>query len=220
MIEMASRDVPLRAILCVLFLQVVTTACGGGGDDQSSTLVITIDVSPPSASSDIVFLRERSSAGRLLVLDVVGKDIAAPLDGLDVVLSFDPTIVEAFDVADQTFLGTCGRTRPDNTVLVCADNIGGTGGANDTGVLFFSARPQGASPAPETIAGDRVLATLSLRGIAKGSTSVDFYVKTRPAPGGGSYSQVTSSADPGGADAVSFDPDSPNAAVIEVGRRS
>lgn len=220
MIKMNSPGVPLRAILSVLLLQSLAAGCGGSADDQSSTLVITINVSPPSASSDVVFLRERSSAGRLLVLDVVGRDITAPLDGLDVVLSFDPTIVEAFDVLDQTFLGTCGRTRPDNTVLVCADNIGGAGGANDTGVFLFSARPQGASPAAETIAGERVLATLSLRGLAKGTSSVDFYVRTRPAPGSGSYSQVTSNADPGGADAVIFDPDSPNAATIEVGRRS
>jgi len=204
------------AVLLVLLAPLVAACGNSGGDDQGSGLKITFTPAQPSAISDVVFLRLRNVDGSLLVLDVVGRDITPPLDGLHLALGFDPDVAEAFGAANVTFLGICGRTRPDNTNLLCADNIS-LGTANQTGVVLFSAVPQGSNPVPETVSGEEVLATISFRAHAPGVSSIDFYVAARKAPGD-SYSFVSSSSDPAGAAAVEFVPDVPGEASMEVGR--
>jgi len=207
-----------RPLGCALVLSALLSAgCAkNDGGDQGSGLAVSFTAPSPGAGSDVVFLRERGESGNVLVLDVIGRNIAPPVDGLDLAIAFDPGVAEAFGALSQTFLGTCGRTRPDNTQLICQDNI--KGDANQTGVLLFSAYPSGGSPTPEIIAGDRVLATISFRAVAPGSGSIDFFVRTRPSPGTASYSRVTSAADPNGAAAVEFEPDLPGVAAIKVVR--
>jgi len=207
----------IAAPLLLGFLFLGSCSSGGG---QSSSLRLSFDTTTPAAGGDVIYLRLRDASGNLAVLDVVGRNLAAPVDGIHLVLSFDPAVVEAFGALGDTALGTCGRTRPDNSILVCADDIG-NGQAASTGVLLFSAVPQGSpgSPQPVTIAGDVVLATLSFRASAAGTSSIDFYVAARPAPGSGSFSQVTSASDPAGASAVTFHPDAPGVASLRVTRR-
>jgi hypothetical protein len=214
---MAPPSLRARALAGLLTAPLLL-ACGGGdgGADQGSRLAISFAADAPGASTDVIFLRERAASGGLLVLDVVGRELTPPVDGLDLVIAFDPGIASAFGVMGETFLGTCGRPRPDNSLLVCQDNVGG--GANPTGLLMFSAHPADPSPTPERVSGDRVLATISLRAAGPGVSSVEFHVPARPAPGIGSFSQVTSAGDPAGAAAVGFHPDAPGRAEIRVTR--
>jgi hypothetical protein len=136
---------------------------------------------------------------------------------MDLVIGFEPSVLEAFGVSSSTFLGICGQSRPDNTILLCADSIS-SGAANSSGAILFSAFPQGASAVPTTISGDVVLASVTFRARARGSSSLLFHVAANPGPGG-SVSRVTSTADPAGAAAVTYDPEVTGVAVVEVRRR-
>lgn len=214
---MRSRGVRRVAALGLLFLLVGMTArCGDSdGEDQGSSLAASFVPGLVPPATEAVFLRLRKASGDLVTLDIVGRSISAPLDGLDLVLSFEPPVVEALRVSRQTFLGTCGEIRPDSTLLVCLDNLSS---ASALGDLLFSAIPQGLAPAPETIAGERILATVTFRALRKGTSTLDFHVAARP-NGSGSFSQVLSASDPPGAAAVSFTPDQPDLALIRVRRR-
>ncbi|HXI04623.1 MAG TPA: cohesin domain-containing protein [Candidatus Saccharimonadales bacterium] len=205
-----------------LFVSLLLAALPGAGcqhtgaDGQGSRFEIRYTEGSVSATSDVVFLRFRESGGPVLVLDVVGRDIAAPLDGMNLSIGFDPDVLEAADVSDATFLGTCGAVRPDNTFLLCADSIG-SGAANSTGTLLFSAVPQGASPQPETVSGEVVLVSVTFRAHAAGVSPIYFHVTGDPGAGG-TISSVTSVSDPSGAAAVAFEPGSSSPAQAEVTR--
>jgi hypothetical protein len=185
-------------------------------EDRGSSLQASFEAGPVPPAAEAVFLRLFKASGDLVTLEVVGRMISAPLDGVHIVLSFEPLVVEAFGTSEDTFLGTCGVTRPDNTILVCLDNIS-NGGAEALGDLLFSATAAGA-PSPEVIAGERVLATFTFRALRRGRSSIDFHVAARPNPGG-SFSEVLSTSDPMGAAAVSFTPDQPDLAFISVRQR-
>jgi hypothetical protein len=136
---------------------------------------------------------------------------------MHLVIGFESSVLEAFGVSTSTFLGTCDQSRPDNTFLLCADSIS-SGAANSTGAILFSAIPQGVSPVPAIISGDVVLASVTFRARARGSSPLLFHVVANPGPGG-SVSRVTSTADPAGAAAVTYDPEATGVAVVEVRRR-
>jgi len=68
------------------------------------------------------------------------------------------------------------------------------------------------------LSGDRVLATISFRGIAAGTSSIDFYVSGRPAPGTSSISEIFSDSDPNAAASVDYVPDVTGLASIRVRR--
>lgn len=208
-----------RPALFVLLLLAALPGAGcqhSGADSQGSRFEIRYTEGSVSATSDVVFLRLQRSGGSVLVLDVVGKDIAAPLDGLNLSIGFDPDVLEAADVSNATFLGDCGAVRPDNTVLLCADSIG-SGAANSTGTLLFSAIPQGASPQPATVSGEVVLVSVTFRARAKGISPIYFHVTGDPGAGG-TTSSVTSASDPAGAAAVVFEPQASSPAQAEVTR--
>lgn len=206
------------ALALALLPGLMAAACGDSdGDDQGSGLRAAFVPGPAPPAVEAAFLQLFKASGELVTLDVVGTDISAPLDGLDLVVSFDPLVVEAFGVSDKTFLGECGQTRPDNTVLLCLDNIA-NGGAAATGELFFSARPQGSNPTPESVSSGRVLASITFRALRKGRSPVAFHVASSPGSTGG-FSQVTSAVDPTGAAMVAFSPAVPDRALIRVTRR-
>ena len=216
MLQPAVRPRPALLVLLVLAPLLGAGCQGSGGDDQGSGFRITFTTGPPSAQAEVVYLRLHDAGGSLVTLDIVGRNVTPALDGLDLVLAFDPAIVEAWSASDVTFLGTCGLTRPDNSILLCADSIA-SGSANTSGVLLFSAAPQGASPAPVPILGDVVLASVTFRARSRGASPVYFHAAGNPSPSG-SFSRVTSASDPAGASAVSFDPGTAGVAEIEVRR--
>lgn len=208
-----------RALALLLLHAPLVLGCSGSGSDsQESTLSASFLGPSPAAASDTVFFSERRAAGDLITLDVMARSIAAPLEGFDLAISFDPSIVEAFGVGDATVLGRCFQTRPDNTQLICQDNL--SGNANSSGLLLFSASTSvSPAPAPSQVIGDERLATITFRARRRGRSSIDFYVAARPVPGLGSYSQVISMTDPASAALVAFEPDAPGLAFIKVVRR-
>ena len=133
-------------------------------------------------------------------------------------IAFDPAVLEVRRISGGTLLGRCGETRPDNTLLVCQDNLAGN--ANSAGLLLFSAFTSvSPAPTPALVIGDEKLAGLTFRAKRRGRSSIDFHVLSRPSPGTGSYSQVVSGTDPSAAAGVTFEPDLPDQAFIEVVRR-
>lgn len=209
---------PRPALLVMLALAALLGAgCSStGGDDQSSGFRLGFLSGTQTATADVVFLRLHASSGSLIVLDIVGRSITPPLDGLNLAMSFDPAVLEAVSFSDDTFLGTCGRTRSDNTILLCADSVA-SGTANTTGTLIFSAVPIGASPTPFQVSGEVVLVSVTFRARATGISPVYFHDATNPAPGG-SISEVSSAVDPSGAAAVVFEPGTTGPAEVEVSR--
>jgi len=217
MLSPAVRTRPALAVLTALAALLGAGCAGTGGDDQNSGFRLTFTSGTLTATSEVVYVRLRHGAGSLITLDIVGRDITPSLDGLDLALSFDPSILEATAFSDETFLGSCGLTRPDNTILLCADSIG-SGIANSSGVAIFSAVPHGASPTPAVVAGEVTLASVTFRAVSRGISPIYFHDPANPAPGG-SVSALVSGADPAGAAAVIFDPDGPGSVEIEVRRR-
>jgi hypothetical protein len=217
MLSPTVRTRPALAIFSAITVLLGAGCAGSGGGDQSSGFRLTFTSGTLSAASEVVFLRLRNSAGSLLTLDIVGRSITPSLNGLDLALNFDPSVLEALAFSDATFLGTCGLARPDNTILLCADSIG-SGIANSSGVAIFSALPNGPAPVPSVVAGEVTLASVTFRAIAKGLSPIYFHDLANPAPGG-IFSAVISGVDPQAAAAVLFDPDVPGSAEIEVRRR-
>lgn len=211
-------DRRFAALALALLPALLAAGCGDSdGDDQGSGFRAVFVPGPAPPAAEAAFLQLFKASGELVTLDVVGTDISAPLDGLDLWVSFDPLVVEAFGVSDRTFLGECGLTRPDNTVLLCLDNIA-NGGAAAMGELSFSARPTGLSPVPETVSNGRVLASVTFRALRKGRSPIAFHVASSPGSTGG-FSQVTSAVDPPGAAMVTFSPAMPDRAFIRVKRQ-
>jgi hypothetical protein len=214
---MTARSVRTSAALGGLVLCGGLLACSNSGsDDQSSGLRASFTATGTAIPSEVVFLRERAVHGSTVAIDVVGRNITAPLDGFDLAIAFEPSVVEAVTPLSITALGTCGRIRPDNTRLLCLDNVAG-GEADRTGTLLFSAHPTG-TPVPTSIGGEQVLATISFRGIAVGTSPIFFYDLSNRSPGTASFSDLTSSTDPNAALMVEFVPDAAGQASIEIER--
>jgi hypothetical protein len=155
-------------------------------------------------------------AGGLVTLNLRARGISAPLDGFQAVIAFDPAVIEAFGVSDQTALGSCGQTRFDNAIVLCANNIANN--ANQAGILVFSVTATASPlPSPLVVSQDETLATFSFRALRRGTSSIDFHVISRPAPGA-TFSELFSATDPTAALIVAFEPDTPGLASIKVRR--
>lgn len=140
---------------------------GGGGG--GSGLGISMSLTPPAGgATDLVFFAEVSSAGDLLLVDVIARDISDDFDGYDVEISFDPLVAEVFSLTQGTVLEGCSGNQ-----AVKADNVS-NGNANQTGSILFSAALTGPTPPACTVVGDRSLARITFRAKGAGTFALEF----------------------------------------------
>jgi hypothetical protein len=137
---------------------------GDDPDDGGSRLAISMTSSTPAiGTTDIVWIESSGSGGNVLVVDILARDISSAFDRFAIEIESDPLVVEATTYTSGGLLETC-----TGLPVIPAFNVDAMGT-----VIIAEALP-GVAPPGCTVAGTRTIGSITFRGIARGSTMLDF----------------------------------------------
>jgi len=143
-------------------------SCDSGGDGSSGLRIDFSSTPPLGGVTDVVWLASGGTAGGLLVVDIVARDISSDFDGFDLEVSFDPLIATAHSIVSGGLLEGCS-----SDPVLKAENVS-NGNANLTGSILISEAFGGGAPPACTVSGERTVARINFRAAGRGSSDLDF----------------------------------------------